>query len=138
MVIKEKKFLKFFLLLTFTILLAGCQKDSINGNLDGRWQILEIENGGKVSQVKDEQLYYSFYLHVCELSFYGGSFTQGNLKYDGRTVWMQFPYIQTTNGKEKLKEYGIFSNPVEFTVEYLDRNVMILKDKDVIINLRKF
>ena len=117
----------------------ACQKAPINGHLDGRWQILEIEEKGESENVKDRQLYYNFYLHVCSLSFYGGNVTNGNMKYDGNDLFLDFPYITTPEGMTALRRYGINSNPVEFHVAYLDKNKLILKEgEDIVITLRKF
>lgn len=128
-----------FIISFFLFLSTGCQKASINGDLDGRWQIMEIEAGDEYSNVKDEQLYYNFNLHVCTLSTYGTNYTSGNMKYGNKELWLQFPYIHTPTGYENLKKYGIFSNPVTFFVEYIDKNKLILKEEgDVIITLRKF
>ena len=118
--------------------LCSCNKKSINGDLDGRWQIMEIELNGETVNKKDDQLYYNFYLHVCNLSMYGKFFTDGNMEYDGKTLWLQFPYANAEWSIELLKAYGIYTNPVTFTVEYIDRHKLILKEGDEIITLRKF
>ena len=124
--------------LLIILFLSGCNKKSINGDLDGRWQIMEIERNGVSEYVKDQQLYYNFYLHVCNLSWYGFFYTDGNMKYEDKTLWLQFPYINTPQGIEKLKDYGIYSNPVTFQVELLTKSKLILKEGDLIITLRKF
>lgn len=117
---------------------SGCQKASINGYLDGRWQILEFESGSEIESVKDQQLYYNFYMHVVNLSAYGGDITDGNMLFKDNILWMEFPYINTIDGMEKLGRYGIFSNPVEFEVLTLNKNTLILKEGDLLITLRKF
>ena len=126
----------FFVLII--LLSGGCQKDSINGYLDGRWQILEIDKGEVVENVKNQQLYYNFYMHVCNLSGYGGVFTEANLQYEDNTIFLDFPYIHTPQEFEKLKRYGIYSNPVTFDVEHLSKDKLIIKEGDVVITLRKF
>lgn len=118
--------------------LCNCTKAPMNGHLDGRWQILEIEENGQVRNVKDDQLYYNFYMHVCALSYYGNYLTEANMRYENDEIWLQFPYVQTPEGYERLKSYGIYSNPVTFNVEYLSRSKLIMKEGDVIITLRKF
>ena len=119
--------------------LAGCQKSPINGDLDGRWQIITIETGEDIEEVKDLQLYYNFSLHICNLSYYGGSYTDGIFNYDSNLIHIHFPYITNVVGMSRLSQYGIYSNPVEFKVEYLDKKKLILKEGDnVVITLRKF
>ena len=138
----KKSILKQFLLWAFFIgtivTFATCQKASINGDLDGRWQMMQLEIDDEYENVASEQLYYNFYMHVCNLSYYGGVFTEGNMKFENDVLWLQFPYIKTELGIENLKKYGIFSNPVQFRVEYLDNKKLILKEGDIVITLRKF
>ena len=138
-----KKFAQFIspIVVSLLVLLLGsgsCQKASINGDLDGRWQIMEFEKAGVVENVKNEQLYYNFYMHVCNLSYYGAIFTEANLTYDKSTLTLQFPYINSEEAEQKLKSYGIYSNPVTFHVEHLSKGKLILKEGDLIITLRKF
>lgn len=117
--------------------LGGCTKDSINGHLDGRWQIMEISNQPDIN-MKDRQLYYNFYLHVCNLSGYGGVFAEANLLYRDERITLSFPYLKTPEAINKLQNYGIYSNPVSFEVVTLTRNRLVMKDGDITITLRKF
>lgn len=126
----------FFIIFILTSL--SCTKRPINGLLDGRWQIMEIEDKGEVSYVKDNKLYYNFSLHVCSLTGYGYVLTNGNLKYENNTIWLDFPYGHTEEMRLKLQGYGIYKNPVTMEVEYLDRKKLILKEDDVVITLRRF
>lgn len=131
----------FYIILIATLsifFVSSCQKASINGDLDGRWQIMEIERNNEISNVKDQQLYYSFYLHVCTLTYYGGVFTEANLSYDKNLILLDFPYINTPVGMSDLNNYGIYSNPVEFKVVYLDKKKLIMQNDESLITLRKF
>lgn len=126
------------LIILLPIFFVCCTKDSINGYLDGRWQILDIEKNGIIHEVKNQQLYYNFYMHVCSLSGYGYYFTDGNMNYNGETLYLDFPYAKTEANLEKLKQYGIYSNPVIFNVEHIDSKKLIIKEGDITITLRKF
>lgn len=128
----------FSLIILFVTLLSGCDKASINGDLDGRWQILEISTYNNPENIKDRQLYYNFYLHVCILSYYGGEFTAGNFVYENNRIRLHFPYINSSEGMKLLNRYGIFSNPVTFEILYLSKNKLILQDGEITITLRKF
>lgn len=138
---KDKKGVYIVVLLASLMMILffnGCQKAPINGDLDGRWQILEIQTNNSVIDVKDQQLFYNFYMHVCNLSFYGGIFTEANLTYENDMIYLNFPYIYTPGQIERLSEYGIYTNPVEFHVSYLDKKKLIMKNDESIITLRKF
>lgn len=120
------------------IILTGCQKSPINGDLDGRWQILEIEHNNEIELIKDQQLYYNFYLHVCNLSYYGMIYTDGNLEYKDDIITLDFPYITAENEMKNLNRYGIYSNPVKFEVFYLDKKKLVMGNDESVITLRKF
>lgn len=50
-----------------------CQKAPINGNLDGQWEVVEVNPHPEV-EILDQRLFYNFYRHVCQLTYYGGFF----------------------------------------------------------------
>lgn len=128
------------LLLAFTGLSVSqsCQKSSINGDLDGRWQVMEIIVDDHSYNAKDQQLYYNFYLHVCNLSYYGGVYTEGNLDYDGSNLKISFPYLEYGEPTANLKRFGIYSNPVEFTILSIDKKRLVIESDESIVILRKF
>lgn len=131
----------FFAAVAMILLLAagGCQKEPINGDLDGQWQVIDVTPQAPETII-NERLYYCFSLHTVQLSYYGpGPWTSGNiLKYGDNTLVLEFPYADAYISIDKLKQYGIYSNPVSFTIEHLDKNRMTLRDGDVVISLRKF
>lgn len=137
---RTKVFSYFLAIIAFTLTMTcvQCQKAPINGYLDGRWQILEIETDGEIRDVKEEQLYYNFYLHVCNLSFYGGVLTEGNLVYEDDVIYMDFPYVETPMDYLNLSKFGIYSNPVEFRVLSIDKKRLVMQSHESIISLRKF
>lgn len=125
----------------FLMLVAagGCQKAPINGDLDGQWQVMDVTPEAPETII-EERLYYCFSLHTVQLSYYGpGPWTSGNiLKFDDDHLVLEFPYADAYISIDKLKQYGIYSNPVSFTIEHLDKNRMTLRDGNVVISLRKF
>lgn len=124
-------------LLVLLILSPGCQKAPINGDLDGQWQIMSVEPEAPETIIS-ERLYYCFYMHSCMLTYYGGVATNGKFIYKDDVITMEFPYATTPSLKAQLKQYGIYSNPVTFTIEHLDKKKLILRDGDVVVTMRKF
>lgn len=128
------------LLLGMIAFLSGifsCTKTPINGNLDGEWEVVEVTPAPPVWDEKT-RIFYNFQLHVCQLTFYGYPFTNGNLSYNGETITMDFPYIRTPDEKFVLKQYGIFSNPVSFNVYFENKNRLILSNDETTVVLKKF
>lgn len=136
--VRVKKHIVFMLLAMLILCITGCQKAPINGDLDGRWQLMEIETFEGVKDIADDQLYYSFYLHVCNLSYYGGFYTEGNFIFENNLLIIDFPYIKEDISDSSLPRFGIFSNPVEFKVVYLDKKKLIMENDESLITLRKF
>lgn len=137
------KSLTYLSILTISILTllitSGCPKHPINGDLDGQWQVMEVTPEPQ-EVVIAERLYYCFSLHTTQLTFYGaGPWVSGNiLKFDDKQLVLDFPYATSALSKARLKQYGIYNNPVTFTIEQLDKNKLILRDGDVVVTLRKF
>ena len=115
----------------------NCTKAPINGDLDGEWEVMEVypETSGGFEHTR---LFYNFSRHVCMLTYYGGPFTDGNMIYDGTSLSLEFPYVITPAQYQKLNRYGIFSNPVTFTVEFHGKKNMVLYNETSRVILRKF
>lgn len=117
--------------------IISCQKQPINGNLDGQWEVMEVTPKPTVDLVQN-RLFYNFSLHVCQLTFYGDYFLDGEIVYDGQTLWINFPYSLDPYQKGVLTQYGITSNPVTFSVDFPDKKTLILSNDDTTVVLRKF
>lgn len=130
--------IKLYLVSFLAILLSqGCTKTPINGNLDGEWEVIEVIP--EPPAVENETRYfYNFSLHVCQLTVYGYPFRSGNLRYDGETMSLDFPYINTPEEELILKQYGIFSNPVTFDVYFENKSRLILSNDESTVVLKKF
>ncbi|MDE7110077.1 MAG: lipocalin-like domain-containing protein [Muribaculaceae bacterium] len=120
-------------------LFSSCQKSPINGNLDGQWQVMAVTPQPEV-ELLQTRIYYCFSLHTCQLSFYGpGPWTAGNiLQYTDKSLVLEFPYANSEESVIKLRQYGINTNPVSFTIETLTKEKMVLRDGDTVVELRKF
>lgn len=126
--------------LLLLLLTTGCQKRPINGDLDGQWQVMDVDPPAP-EIIITERLYMCFSLHVCQLTEYGkGANTVGNMRFDKKEdlLYLDFPTAISALSKARLKQYGIYNNPVTFTIEHLDKKKLILRDGEVVVTLRKF
>lgn len=127
---------KFFYPILFIILLLSCQKSPINGDLDGQWEVVEVyPEPEKV--IIHERLYYNFYLHVCMLSYYGGTTAYANMNYNGETMVLDFKEQAPEGSLRALPQYGILINPVAFNVEFTSSHNMTLSNEESLIVLVK-
>ena len=126
-------YLSIFLIFTLT----GCTKTPINGNLDGEWEVMEV-TPEPAEWDADARIFYNFQRYVCQLTFYGGPFTVGNLSYTGDEMSLNFPYIHTPKEISTLRQFGINTNPVTFNVTFENKRRLILYNSEVTIVLRKF
>lgn len=118
---------------------SACQKSAINGDLDGQWQVMEV-TPEPPETIITERMYYCFSLHSTQLTYYGkGMWTSGNLlDYHDNKLVLEYPYAKSDSSIARLKQYGIYTNPVTFTIENIDKNKLILRDGEVVVTLRKF
>ncbi|MDE6008586.1 MAG: lipocalin-like domain-containing protein [Muribaculaceae bacterium] len=127
------------ILILFVIgLFPSCQKSPINGDLDGQWQVLKVTPAPE--EVFKTRIYICFSLHTCQLTAYDvGPWTSGNiLKFSPSTLELEFPHANSAESVQKLRQYGINSSPVTFSIESLTKKTLILRDGETIIELRKF
>ena len=124
-------------LLFLLICINSCQKSPINGDLDGQWKVIEV-SPQPLKHTIDADLYYCFYMHTCMLTYYEGITFAGNFIFEDDTIHIDFPYASSDADMEILNQYGINSNPVNFTIELLNNKRMILHDGETTISLIKF
>lgn len=118
------------------IILTSCTKAPINGDLDGQWEVIEVYPAPSETII-DQRLFYNFYMHVCQLSYYGSYFSDAQMIYEDNTIILDFPYATSIEDIKILKQYGILSNPVTFNVEFLNKNSLILSNDDSVVTLKK-
>ena len=123
----------------FLILICffSCQKTDINGDLDGEWEVMSVTPSPPMWD-KDERIFYNFGQHVCQLTVYGGPFTEGNMTYNGEEMNLDFPFIDTPSKELQIKQYGIYSNPVSFKVHFESKTRLVLSNDESTVILRKF
>ena len=119
----------FFLTILTALLLGGCTKAPINGNLDGQWQVVEVIPKPS-EEIIGERIYYNFSLHVCMLSYYGGTFLFANMEYDGETLYLDFAEDKTEEDAVALRQYGILNNPISFSVKFTDSHHLTLSSEN--------
>lgn len=126
-------------LLVLSFFMGGCAKAPKNGNLDGMWEVMEVFDGTE-SMIPEKRIFYNFSLDVCQLTYYGAgaTFTYGIVTYEDDILMIDFPSSLGEYAIETLKDYGIFSNPVIFNVNFPSKTRMILSDGDIKVSLRKF
>lgn len=134
------------LALLTTLLFHSCRKAPINGDLDGQWKVVSIENrnSGSIS-APGQSLFICINLHVVQLT--PANFS-GNMTYDqkqGVVTW-DFPYgkpelnpsVNPDAYQKKLKWYGIPSNPVTLKVSELNGKRLVLLTDSTVITCKRF
>lgn len=118
-------------ILCIALVLSGCRKWPENGDLDGMWQIMEIEyfDGTKSGVQKN---YYNFERSICQTS--GKRYCTANMKYSGNTINLDFPDFVPG----QLKEYGIGENPVTLHIERLTSKILVFRSDIATVRCRKF
>lgn len=130
------KNLKIFIsLVTLMLCVAGCRKGDINGDLDGQWQIMDLERVGEGKVLHPERTYYCLYLHTVNLTKAGGGGIGGNMIYEeGKRLTLDFPGANV----DRLYDWGIYERTTTFKIEHLSSEKMVLKSDEAIIVFRKF
>ncbi len=115
-------------------LLTGCRKGGINGDLDGQWRIITIENLATGEITEPTNLFYCIYLHTVNLTS-SGVIATANMTYSGKTLKLDFP---TFKDATPLNKWGIYSTETVFSIERLNSSHLTITNDVVRIILRKF
>lgn len=133
-------------ILSLLFIVTACDKVPINGNLDGMWQLMAVQDNatGSASDVKSSRLYYSFQLHLVELGnaeFYA-HFSHRN----DSIVMYDWCYGNSDDNSVNVKmtdatalnKFGLYELRDSFKVEVLTSEKMQLRSRKATLNLRKF
>ena len=150
------KTLKSFLAI-ISIAIAGlvtdsCDKTPINGNLDGMWQLMRVEDNGISTDVSTTQHYMCVQLHLIQLTKYGDFHTGIFCHFDhkGKTLRLydfydRTHYVGNNIKDEKLTDastlwpWGIYLLDTMFQVNKLTEDALILQDPTGrVLTFRKF
>lgn len=120
-----------YILLSLAVF-SSCQKADKNGDLDGFWKLLQIEEfeSGTITNTKEEDRFWSVQLDLMTTTGNG----KGRFQHIGDSLFVQMIQIP-----KKSKEVGLY-NPLDerFGVVHLSAKKMILRSKYVELNFRKF
>ena len=132
--------------------LFSCDKMPANGDLDGMWQIMEIERGGTTTDMKQQQMYMSIQLSLFQLGdIKNARRYYGYFKHEGGTIhFWKFSYASanetsadnnepiTADNVSLLHPYGFHALDETFTVVKLTRDLLILQNDSTTIRYIKF
>lgn len=136
--------MKQILLVIFLLLgISSCSKAPINGKLDGRWQLMTIEQeDGNIKECY--RIYYSIQLHLIEISDKsgkGGTYIGRFFYKDDEVVISEFRH----RGNEEelatpaeLLPFGINLPLTHFKVEKATGDKLVLKSEYARLTFRKF
>ena len=139
------------------ILCVSCDKVPMNGDLDGMWQLMRVEDENGAKDVKADKLYMSFQLHLVQ---FDGKNDKGNFqsrlyyahfKHEGDSLFIYDLSYNSQNATSednnewftdadlyKLKPWGIYSLDSRYKVLKLNSDAMVLRHEDLVLTYRKF
>ena len=115
------------------LIVSSCGKMPINGDLDGRWQIMKIEYASGVEEAP-ERAYYSVALHTINLMKVSRKFQTGNMEYTGDSLFVVMPVSQV----EDLLPFGMNGTEQRFGVKELTSKYLVLQSDYARLEFRKF
>ncbi len=148
-----KRLARKILFFTITLLATtGCDKLPANGDLDGLWQLMEIDTGGTVTDTKSDRLYCSFQLHLFMLGSQqaGPRAYFGYFEHKGSTIrFHRFTFrsdytedsnedrLMTDDDLSVIQPWGFTSTDCTFTVKELTGKRLVISQGETTITYRK-
>lgn len=152
--------------ITLTLLLVlSCDKLPDNGNLDGMWQLMAVENraSGECTDWSGNQRYWSFRLRLVQYSTHQGISKEvlyAHFEQEGSILWLTdfctaAKYEKEADDNEwltpddasRLAPWGFTPLPdpaahtktvATFQIEQLSASTLVLSNENVILTFRKF
>ena len=126
--------MKRYIIGALLLLMAGaCGKMPINGDLDGRWQIMKIEYASGEEEMP-ERAYYSVALHTINLMKVDVTSQTGNMEYTGDSLCVVMPVSKV----EDLLPFGMNGTEQRFGIKELTSKYLVLQSDYARLEFRKF
>ena len=126
--------MKWYIIAVLLVLIvSACGKTPINGDLDGRWQIMKIEYASGEEETP-ERAYYSVALHTINLMQVGVTSQTGNMEYTRDSLFVEMPISKI----EDLLPFGMNGTEQRFGVKELTSKHLILQSDFARLEFRKF
>ena len=124
---------RYIIAVLLILIVSACGKTPINGDLDGRWQIMRIEYASGEEETP-ERAYYSVALHTINLMQVGVTSQTGNMEYTGDSLFVEMPVSKI----EDLLPFGMNDTKQRFGVKELTSKHLVLQSDYARLEFRKF
>ena len=124
---------RYIIAVLLILIVSACGKTPINGDLDGRWQIMKIEYASGEEETP-ERAYYSVALHTINLMQVGVTNQTGNMEYTGDSLFVEMPVSKVKD----LLPFGMNDTKQRFGVKELTSKHLVLQSDYARLEFRKF
>lgn len=134
------------------LFLASCDKVPMNGDLDGLWQLMTVQTGQEIRDVKSNRSFLSFQLHLTQWEHEGSCF-YAHFIHEGDSIrFYDFTHASLHRSKADDDEWvteedmrngamdawGVHNLDARYRVRQLDGEALILEKADTTLFFRKF
>ena len=124
---------RYIIAVLLILIVSACGKTPINGDLDGRWQIMKIEYASGEEETP-ERAYYIVAVHTINLMQFGVTSQTGNMEYTGDSLFVEMPVSKI----EDLLPFGMNDTKQRFGVKELTSKHLVLQSDYARLEFRKF
>ncbi len=143
----KRSIIYIFIFIAGLLMLQSCELEtSNNGNLDGNWQLMEIDTlaTGGIANVKDYQMFYSVQMRLLNLRTYNNTSISSDLYFHFENTGDSLKLITASSKGEimykvsTIQPYGLNKEEESFKIISLDANYMQLRSDCLLLKFRKF
>ena len=135
---------KIIYIIASIIMIVSCDiRTSDNGDLDGYWQLRSVDTlaTGGSCDTRDSLLFWSFQVHLLHVRDNSNTdLYQILMRFNitGNQMTLTNPIIDLREANEIQKHYGIHDMPEKMTITTLNSSKMVLENRVVRLNFRKY
>ena len=134
---------RYLTILLLALLACSCRNTSINGHLDGMWQLMSIDRtDGTYTDTKEKRIYYTVKLHLLQLEQYGGTSYLGRFTQTDDSLFIYNVVMNDNNAQaatlDDLAPFGLFDTYERFGIEKLTAQRMVLRSRNALLTFRKW
>lgn len=137
-----KKYLYILIAAVLMLMAGSCRRTSHNGKIDGNWRLMNVEftESGTSTDFSESDIFININLELMQIrgpQLSPQAYYTGVMDWNEKSGKLGVNFAYDANA-DLLTRFGIFDNPVVFTVKVADSKHLVLETDKSVITCNRF